>query len=56
MSEYEIIIELMRDEIDAIQSYSEAIEQISDKSIIERLKEIRSDEEEHLKELKDLIK
>ena len=55
----------MKEESDAIDSYSKAItrimnfEELSDnkkRKIISRLKEIRSDEEEHFRELNDLLK
>lgn len=61
----ELIKKEMKEESDAIDSYSKAItsimnsEELNDnkkRKIISRLKEIRSDEEEHFRELNDLLK
>ena len=60
-----IIRDLIQDETDAIDEYSKAItklmssEELDDmekKRVIARLKEIRGDEEEHFKQLNELLK
>lgn len=60
-----IIKDLMKDETDAIEEYSKAItklmgsEELSDiqkRRVLARLKEIRGDEEEHFKQLGELLK
>lgn len=50
-----ILIKLLMEEIEAIQSYTSAIDEVSNPKIKARLIEIRNDEEEHSKELRDLL-
>ena len=59
-----IIKDLIKDEVDAIEEYSKAItklmmneelEEVQKRRIIARLKEIRGDEEEHFRQLNELL-
>ena len=50
-----ILKEDIQGEIDAIELYTEHINKVHNPEIKARLIEIRTDEEEHLKELKDLV-
>lgn len=56
----ETIFKLIKDEAEAIEGYDKAIKEFTekncDKSVIDRLVEIRNDEVEHIKELTRLHK
>ena len=50
-----IVVGLISDEAQAIERYTYAIDNIQDEEIKKKLTEIREDEQEHLKELNNIL-